>query len=1125
MLQQQTLEFAASDDIAGFRLKRFEIYNWGTFHRRVWNIVPDGKNILVTGDIGSGKSTLVDAITTLMVPPQKIAYNKAAGAETRERSLRTYVLGYYKSERSESGYASRPVAFRDHNNYSVILAVFTNSGNQQEITLGQVFVCTQPTGQPDRFYVVANQDLKIDEDFSNFGSDLSKLKKRLKNRNDAKIFSSFTSYAAEFKRVLGINNDQALELFNQTVSMKSVGSLTDFVRKHMLQEFDVKDRIESLLKHYNDLNSAHEAIIKAKNQIEQLNKIVSDSDEHDAITSSLKEYKFQRDNLKPYFALRKKDFLENEKIELKQEFSDQKAKVQILENEKIELQARRDEIKRNIANNGGDRIARIESDIKEKNLVLRQRQKKSEQYSELVEQLDLPKPENIDIFNSNRQKIEKIFPQVEEKEAQIQNELTENTVELKSHEQEFRSLIDEIKSLEKRKSNISMAQIVIREKICESLNVAEENIPFVGELIKVEPEQKDWEGAAEKLLHNFALSLLVPDNLYAKVSEFVDQTNLRGRIVYYRVKNEKQDYQFSPQPGSLLEKLVIKPDSRFFNWLEKELGRRFDYVCCDTVEQFRRQHQAMTKNGQSKSGGHRHEKDDRYDIKDRSRYVLGWSNQEKIRAIKEQAQKIGQKITEIQSSISNLEKDKKDSFVYKSRLEHLRFFENFSEINWKNTALEIDELKQEKVNLESASNILKELGREQEQVDKKIRKNSDSLDKAKAIRAKVEYRLKNNEENFQDCERIIVDYKPEERSFVVKQLNPLFEKICGKQNVTMRNSHELEGNIRSYLQSRIDSSNKKHKLLEEHIISAMQNFKRDYPLETQEFDARVEAAGEFRDIYKRLTSDDLPAFEKRFKRLLNENTINEIASFNAQLNKECNLIKERIEKINLSLAEIDYNPGRFIFLERKTTPDREIRDFRQELKTCTEGAIGGDNDDQYAEIKFLKVKKIIERFKGREGLVDLDKRWMKKVTDVRNWYVFAASERWKEDNSEYEHYTDSGGKSGGQKEKLAYTVLAASLAYQFGLETGLVKSRTFRFVVIDEAFGRGSDESTSYALKLFKQMNLQLLIVTPLQKIHVIDPFVEAVAFIHSDVNNESAVRNLTIEEYRKERENRLNEV
>ena len=83
---------------------------------------------------------------------------------------------------------------------------------------------------------------------------------------------------------------------------------------------------------------------------------------------------------------------------------------------------------------------------------------------------------------------------------------------------------------------------------------------------------------------------------------------------------------------------------------------------------------------------------------------------------------------------------------------------------------------------------------------------------------------------------------------------------------------------------------------------------------------------------------------------------------------------------------------------------------------------------------------------------------------MRYWFVFAASERWREDHSEHEHYSDSGGKSGGQKEKLAYTILAASLAYQFGLEWGAVRSRSFRFVVIDEAFGRGSDESAQYGL-------------------------------------------------------------
>ena len=75
------LDFAADDTLSGFRLQRLEVFNWGTFDSRVWTLQLDGRNGLLTGDIGSGKSTLVDAITTLLVPAHRIAYNKAAGAE------------------------------------------------------------------------------------------------------------------------------------------------------------------------------------------------------------------------------------------------------------------------------------------------------------------------------------------------------------------------------------------------------------------------------------------------------------------------------------------------------------------------------------------------------------------------------------------------------------------------------------------------------------------------------------------------------------------------------------------------------------------------------------------------------------------------------------------------------------------------------------------------------------------------------------------------------------------------------------------------------------------------------------------------------------------------------------
>ena len=99
--------------MTGFRLARLELYNWGTFGGRVWSLALDGQNTLLTGDIGSGKSTIVDAVTTLLLPAQRISYNKAAGADTRERTLRSYVLGYYKTERNEVTGATRPVALRD----------------------------------------------------------------------------------------------------------------------------------------------------------------------------------------------------------------------------------------------------------------------------------------------------------------------------------------------------------------------------------------------------------------------------------------------------------------------------------------------------------------------------------------------------------------------------------------------------------------------------------------------------------------------------------------------------------------------------------------------------------------------------------------------------------------------------------------------------------------------------------------------------------------------------------------------------------------------------------------------------------------------------------------------------
>jgi uncharacterized protein YPO0396 len=597
------------------------------------------------------------------------------------------------------------------------------------------------------------------------------------------------------------------------------------------------------------------------------------------------------------------------------------------------------------------------------------------------------------------------------------------------------------------------------------------------------------------------------------VAEWVDSAHLRGRLVYFHVRARKTTELPALHRDSLVRKLAIKPDSPHYDWLERELSVRFDVACCATQEQFRRETRAVTLAGQIKDPSGRHEKDDRHRIEDRSRYVLGWSNSAKIAALEAKRQQLEARLAEVGGQIAAIQTERKALTSRLDALTRLEEFTTFDELDWASLATEIAQLVDERNRLAAASDVLQQLNDKLRSVQAAQKTTGEELQGTRDKRAKVEQRRADAQALHQQTAALLHEVAID--AALAARLEAMRAEALGEQLLSVESCDNREQDLRAWLQARIDAEDIKLRRLAEKIIKAMASFKESFKLETAEMDASLAGAFEYENLLSQLNRDDLPRFVSRFKELLNVNTINEIANFNAQLARERETIKERIAHINQSLGEIDYNPGRFILLESQASPDAEIRDFQQELRACTEGAVTGSDDAQYSEAKFLQVKAIIDRFRGREGLSEQDRRWTAKVTDVRNWFLFAASERWREDNTEHEHYSDSGGKSGGQKEKLAYTILAASLAYQFGLEWGAVRSRSFRFVVIDEAFGRGSDESAQYGLKLFRQLNLQLLIVTPLQKIHIIEPYVASVGFVHNEGGRASKLRNLSIEEYR----------
>jgi len=1117
------LDFSGDATLAGFRLRRLEVLNWGTFDKRVWAMELGGRNALLTGDIGSGKSTLVDAITTLLVPAQRIAYNKAAGADLRERSLRSYVLGHYKSERHETSGNAKPVALRDAGSYSVVLGVFYNAGFDQTVTLAQVFWCRDAVGQPERFYAVAEKPLSITGDFAQFGSAIDGLKKRLR-KDGVHLFDSFPPYGAFFRRRFGIEGEQALELFHQTVSMKSVGNLTDFVRQHMLEPFEVATRIAALITHFDDLNRSHEAVLKAKQQLALLTPLVADGDQHAALLATSDELRACRATLKPHFARRKLVLLDDRLQLLGESLQSESAKVERLEEKKRLHRSQERELRLNIADSGGDRIARIGETIARHTSEMQRRKANASRYDELRRSLGLLQINTVHDLLAQQQSCLQLHSASTERGDTVQNQRTEAEVAFAQGRQELGALSDEIRSLTGRRNNIDAQHIRMRAELCAALRLREDSMPFAGELIEVRDTERDWEGAIERLLHNFALSLLVPDSHYAEVVQWVEQTRLNGRLVYFRVRPAPRAELPDLHPDSLVRKIALKPDSPFYAWLEREVAHRFDVACCATQEQFRRETRAITRAGQTKAAGERHEKDDRHRLDDRSRYVLGWSSAAKLSALQAKARikeawlaQKGQEIATLQAEQAALT----ERLVTLSKLVEYR---DYRELDWPAIAQEVALLEDERARLNAASDVLQALTQRLTKVEADLTQTEDQLAAQRESRAKVEQRISDTHALRRQTETLLLPASEAAVQGVSdERILALEQNVLSTHRLTVESCESRERELRDWLQKTIEAQDSRAKGLRDRIIDAMRSFSLRYPLETQDMDVAVESAGEYRTLLQRLSADDLPRFEARFKELLNENTIREVAHFHSQLSRERETIKERITRINQSLTQIDYNAGRFIVLEAQLTSDAEVRDFQTDLRTCLDGALSGGadgdgHDGQYSEAKFLQVRHIIERLRGREGQTEQDRRWTAKVTDVRNWFVFAASERWREDGREHEHYSDSGGKSGGQKEKLAYTILAASLAYQFGLAWGETRSRSFRFVVIDEAFGRGSDESAQYGLRLFQKLNLQLLIVTPLQKIHIIEPFVASVGFVQNHEGRDSRLRNLSIEEYQAEK-------
>ena len=197
---------------------------------------------------------------------------------------------------------------------------------------------------------------------------------------------------------------------------------------------------------------------------------------------------------------------------------------------------------------------------------------------------------------------------------------------------------------------------------------------------------------------------------------------------------------------------------------------------------------------------------------------------------------------------------------------------------------------------------------------------------------------------------------------------------------------------------------------------------------------------------------------------------------------------------------------------QRDAPNQLVREFRKELEGAVPDRQKMVNDPEAQQEAFARVQHLLERLRNDD--------WRHLVTDVREWSVFQAQEFFHADEQPVpgKLYDGSSGLSTGQKAQLTYTMLGAALAYQFGLnrqqQGGAGGGRSFRFLAVDEAFSNLDADKSRYLMELCRQLQLQVLVVTPDDKTTVVEDFISACHYVLCRDEKHSFVLNLPIEQF-----------
>lgn len=1058
---------------ASFALSHIDLYDWGAFGgRHCAQIDPRGSAVI--GPTGSGKTTLIDALMTLLTANPR--YNLAStGGHESDRDLASYVRGVTGTGNNSgdndhvarNGAVVSGIAARFSNGVAVVRvgALFWFDGSSSALA-----------DLKRRWFFCEVETPGLDEWLEAHRSGGARALKQLENETAGfKLFENKAAFLARLRAYFDVG-ENAFNLLNRAAGLKQLNSIDEVFRELVLDDRSMFAQAAKVAGEFDTLAEIHAALGTARRQRDALLPIRDRWRDRQQWQETLRLQQRLQTLLPGWFASHAAQLWQTRCAALEHDIARQRERLSALNGEVERQDELRLQLQLEYLQRGGDNIEQLRKDLSRQQQELSRRSEQARQYHALAVLLQRPAALTRESLQANQAWAKQQQPLLQA-EFLRQKEILYDAIVLRASQRDTgKTLHAEFEAVKARPgSNIPPPHQRFRAELAQQLGMDEDELPFIAELVEVRKEHASWRGAIERALGAERLRLLLDPAVAGRALDWINGRDNRLDVRLREAEPTAANAVFFDD--GFVRKLNFKPHP--LREPLKQVLAGLDRHCV-SVGQLRDTPHALTIEGMTSGRRGWYEKRDSKALA--IEWMTGFDNKDRLRSLAEQIAAAGAAQEIAERACTRAESAVAETQQRMLALDSVMGLE-FDQIDVTRAQQERDHLQTRLAELTSPGSDAEQARQRWEQATAAWKAALDLLARHGAAIAAGEAEHKAAAAHLQQARRMAgAGLEEEDAALAAAHLQvPQACELDRLGELLQAGADRIAGAIRE-AGNRLGSINQS-------LIADMGRAQKVDTGELSEFGLTPEEAPHYLERLRVLIEEALPEKMQRFQHYLNESSDQGVRLLLSEIEEEVSAIEERLADLNKTLYRVDFQPGRYLQLEPLRVRHQSLRsleDARSQLRAAML------KDDQ-GESHYSALRHMVDLL--REAADKPKTLAARALLDPRHRLSFAVSVIERAGGAMIETRTSSQGGSGGEKEIIASYVLTASLSYALAPRNG--GPSVFGSIVLDEAFSKSSQAVAGRIIQALREFGLHALFVTPNKELRLLRTHTRSAILVH----------------------------